>query len=193
MHVPSWQPYIKVNLNSFWTHINIRFLSINLTWLNISPSALWDFKISSSLRRYNLKKALTFYPRVSWVSIVWPRSVHIHKTGKPKTIPYTAWPRSLPYLNVPLNFFNFWEGSKTAEIAQYPVLMSYTFLPNLMTAMPCSMKQQQEAQWSALHCMTEETGSPLSHKIQWQTTQRLQIRVGEGSTLGKGRHWEVLT
>lgn len=43
---------------------------------------------------------------------------------------------------------------------------SYTFLLNLMTAMPCSMEQQQEARRSALNCMTEETGSPLSHKIQ---------------------------
>lgn len=51
-----------------------------------------------------------------------------------------------------------------------------------MTAMPCSLKQQQEAKWADLNCMTEETGSLLSHKIQWQTTQRLQIRVGEGST-----------
>lgn len=50
--------------------------------------------------------------------------------------------------------------------------------------MPCSLKQQQETQWLALNCMREEIGSLLSHKIQWQATQRLQIRVGEGL------HWE---
>lgn len=62
---------------------------------------------------------------------------------------------------------------------------SYSFPLNLVTAMPCSMNPPQEAQWLDVDRMSEEPGSPLSHQIQWQTTPRVQIRVGEGSTLEK--------